>query len=335
MKRNSEAETSVKFAPVLLVAAVLLWSGNFIAGRAMGDSVPAVGLNFWRWSLALAILLPLALPEVRRFKKEIMGSWRYLVLLGLTGVAAFHIFVYKALEFTTATNALLVLSISPAFIMLLSRLTLGDEIRPGQWLGIVISFIGAVVLICRGNLQALGALQLGTGELWMLAAVPAWSAYSVLLKRRPQSLPQRSTLTVSTAIGLVWMAPLVAVSPGVLDFPWTPALAAGIAYIGIGASVVAFLCWNRGVALVGPARAGVYIHLMPVFGALLGFGLLGEALQPYHGVGAALVASGIVLTQFRPARTRERRNGGAPDGLAGSAVDVSVLDDVFSRSSSK
>lgn len=299
MQPKEQTANSINPAPALLVAAVLLWSGNFIAGRVLGDSIPAVGLNFWRWSLALAILLPLALPEARRCRTEIAASWRYLVLLGLTGVAAFHIFVYKALEYTTATNALLVLSTAPAGIMLLSRLTLGERVRPLQWLGIGVSFAGAVVLICRGDLEALRTLQLGRGELWMLAAVPTWSAYSVLLKRRPQSLPQRSTLTVSTAVGLLWMAPLVVVSPGVLAVAWTPALAAGVAYIGIGASVVAFLCWNRGVALVGPARAGVYIHLMPVFGALLGFLLLGEALQSYHGVGAALVAAGILFTQSR------------------------------------
>jgi len=300
MPSTHSSESSASLAPALLVAAVLLWSGNFIAGRAMGDSVSAVGLNFWRWLLALAILLPLAWPEMRRHGRELAASWRYLVLLGLTGVAAFHILVYKALEHTTATNALLVLSTAPAGIMLLSRLALGEPIRPLQWLGIVVSFAGAVVLITHGNPEALRNLALGQGELWMLAAVPVWSAYSVLLKRRPPSLPQRSTLTASTAIGLAWMTPLVAAAPAALDFAWTPALAAGVAYIGVGASVVAFLCWNRGVALVGPARAGVYIHLMPVFGAVLGFLLLGESLQPYHALGAALVATGIVLTQRRP-----------------------------------
>lgn len=307
MRTNPESEFASRFAPALLVAAVLLWSGNFVAGRAIGDTVPALGLNFWRWSLALVILLPMALSEMRRFRTEIYGCWMYLALLGLTGVATFHVFVYKALEHTTATNALLVLSTAPAGIMLLSRLTLGEAIRPIQWLGIAVSFIGATVLICRGDPAVLRALEPGKGELWMLAAVPVWSAYSVLLKRRPESLPQRSALTVSAAIGLLWMTPMVVVSPGVLEFAWTPALAAGIAYIGIGASVVAFLCWNRGVALVGPARAGVYIHLMPVFGALLGCLLLGEALQRYHALGAALVAAGILFTQWRPLDRRAAR----------------------------
>lgn len=297
---NSDTGTANRIAPIMLMAAALLWAGNFVAGRAMGDSISALGLNVWRWSLALMILLPLALPELRRRGQEIRASWRYLALLGLTGVAAFHVLVYKALEHTTATNALLVLSTAPAVIMLLSRAAFGDAIRPVQWLGIVVSFAGAVVLICRGDPAALAALRLGNGELWMLAAVPTWSVYSVLLKRRPRTLPDRSILTVSTAIGLLWMMPLVLASPRVLVVAWTPELAAGVAYIGIGASVVAFLCWNRGVALVGPARAGVYMHLMPVFGALLGFLLLGEALQPYHALGAALVATGIVFIQRRP-----------------------------------
>ena len=163
---------------------------------------------------------------------------------------------------------------------------------------------GGGTYICRGDLAALQGLHLGRGELWTLAAVPVWSSYSVLLKRRPPALPERSTLAASTAFGLLWMTPLVLLSPGSLDVAWTPKIAGGVAYIGAGASVVAFLCWNRGVALVGPARAGVFINLMPLSGALLAFLILGEALRPYHAVGAALVFAGILFTQVgaRPKR---------------------------------
>lgn len=318
--KASAASTSLPLAPALLVCAVLFWSGNFVAGRALGGDVSALGLNFLRWSLALAILLPVAAPELRRSGRELLHSWKYLLGLGLTGVAGFHVLVYKALQHTTATNALLVLSTAPAVIMLLSRATLGERIEMRQWWGIAVSFAGALVLICHGDLAALRALRLGSGELWMLAAVPTWSAYSVLLKRRPPSLPQRSMLAVSTAFGLLWMSPLVAYSPQVLDIAWTPPIAAGLAYIGIGASVIAFLCWNRGVTLVGPARAGVYLHLMPVFGAVLAFAILGEALHVYHAVGAALVFTGVVLTQRgvgpgrAPALLRTTMPGASPRG---------------------
>jgi drug/metabolite transporter (DMT)-like permease len=290
-------------AALLLVTAVLLWAGNFVAGRIMGESVSAVGLNVWRWSLAFAILVPLTLPEARRCWREIAHAWRFLLVLGLTGVAGFHILVYKALEYTSATNALLVISTSPAVIMLLSRVFLAEPIQPRQWWGILISFVGAVIIITRGDPEALRALAFGKGELWMLLAVPTWAAYNVLLKRRPPSLPQRSMLTGSTAFGLLWMAPLVVLWPGLLSVDWTPSLAGGVAYIGLGASVIAFLCWNRGVAAVGPSRAGVFIHLTPLFGAALEFLLLEQGLEPYHGVGAIFVLTGIVLTQPRRAAT--------------------------------
>lgn len=298
MSSSTRAGALANLAPLLLMTAALLWSGNFIAGRALGDSVSAVGLNFLRWSVALLILLPLALAEIRRCRNEIIASWKYLLALGLTGVAAYQVFVYKALEQTTATNAILILSTTPAVIMVLSRLVLAEPIRPRQWSGIATSFLGAVVLISHGDPAALQALRPGTGELWMLAAVPAWAVYSVLLRHRPQTLPQRSTVTLSAAIGLMWMAPFILISPSQLVVEWTPAIAAGVLYVGVGASVVAFLCWNRGVALIGPARAGAYLHLMPVFGTGLAVLLLGETLQLYHAVGAALVFAGIGLAQF-------------------------------------
>jgi len=287
-----------RLAPILLATAALLWSGNFIAGRALGDSIEALGLNYLRWSLALLILLPLAATEIARSRAAIWASWKYLLALGLTGVAAFQIFVYKALEHTAATNAILVLSTAPAVIVLFSRLALGEPMQGRQWLGIIASFCGAIVLVSHGDLAMLRELELGAGELWMLAAVPTWAVYSVLLKRRPQALPARSMLALSAVVGLAWMTPLVVLSPSVLVVNCTPEIMAGVAYVAVGSSVIAFYCWNRGVMSIGPARAGIYLHLMPVFGSVLAFLLLDETLEGYHLWGAALVFTGIALTQF-------------------------------------
>jgi drug/metabolite transporter (DMT)-like permease len=233
-----------------------------------------------------------------RHRHMILASWRYLAILGLTGVAAFHIFVYKALEHSPAANAVLVLSTAPAVIVLISRFTVGERISARQWLGIAVSFAGAVVLIARGNLATLAGFELSPGDLWMLAAVPTWAGYSVLLRRRPRGMPERTLLTTSTVFGLLWMMPLIVASPRtMIGVEWTIPVIAGVAYVGLGASVVAYLCWNRGVALVGPSRAGSYLHLMPVFAPVLAFLLLGEALHGYHAIGAVLVFSGIALTQ--------------------------------------
>lgn len=298
MSTHAEGDPQRHLASALLATAALLWSGNFIAGRALGDSIEALGLNYMRWSLALLVLLPLAGAEIARSRAEIRASWKYLLALGLTGVAAFQIFVYKALEHTEVTSAILVLSTAPAVIVLLSRVVLREPMHGWQWLGIAASFAGAVVLISHGDFTVLRELRLGTGELWMLAAVPTWATYSVLLKRRPQALPQRSMLALSALVGLAWMTPLVLLSPAVLMVDWTPGVIGGVVYVALGSSVIAFFCWNRGVAAIGPARAGIYLHLMPVFGPVLAFLLLGETLQGYHLWGALLVFTGIALTQF-------------------------------------
>lgn len=211
----------------------MFWSGNFIAGRALGDQVTALGLNFCRWSIALAILLPFTIGEIIRHRQTIAAAWAYIFLLGLTGVAAFHIFVYQALEHTTATNALLMLASAPAVIVLFSRIFLAESVRWSQWLGIGLSLAGALVLICRGQLAVLMEWQMGQGELWMLAAVPAWAAYSVLFKRKPLPLPQLTTLAVTAMAGLLCMLPLPAIfADSVTPIHWNPEILAGVLYMG-------------------------------------------------------------------------------------------------------
>ncbi len=302
--------TTAGAAPVFLVAAVALWSGNFIAARWIGDGIDAVGLNFWRWSIALLVLAPLSFRQCRRNASIIRASWPHLALLGLTGVAVFHVCVYQSLRHTTATNALLMLSTAPALIMVLSRVFLAEVVSKRQWYGVALSFAGAAVLVCRGDMSTLRELGFGTGEAWMLVAVPAWAVYSVLLKRRPAGLPQEATLTASSLAGIVWMTPLVLYSPSTLFIDWTPTLSAAVGYIAVGASVVAFLGWNRGVALVGPARAGVFLHLMPLIGTLLAVIVLGEKPHGYHIAGGMLVFGGICLGQCGMRRWRKRLGDG-------------------------
>lgn len=294
---DANANPASHLAPLLLVAATLLWSGNFIVGRGLGDAVHPLGLNAWRWLLATVIVLPLAWPGLRREWRAVLDHWPYLAALGITGVAAFHVFVYQALQHAPASHALLLLSTAPALILLLSAVTLGEAIGRRQRLGVALSLAGAGVLVCRGEPAMLARLTLGAGEAWMLAAVPTWAIYSVLLKRRPASLSQGTVLAASMITGLLAMTPFLALAPSTLVVAWSPSVIAAVVYIGIGASVAAFWCWNLGVARIGPARAGVYLHLMPLFGAALGIALLGESLHAWHALGAAGVFGGIVLAQ--------------------------------------
>jgi drug/metabolite transporter (DMT)-like permease len=287
-------------AYVLLTLAPLFWAGNFVIGRALRSDFAPIGLNFGRWLVALIILLPLSYGQVRRAWPVIRAEWKLIVLLGLLGVAAFNTLVYTALNDTQALNASLFTSTVPIVIAVASWLLFRDTLTPFQVVGIGVSLVGVVVMITRGDLAALLRLQFNPGDLWMLLAVPVWGIYSALLKRRPAELPQLALLTATVVVGLVAMVPLVVwqASQGALMQPTLVNLL-GLLYVGIFASVLAFLCWNSGLITLGPNRGGTFIHLIPIFGALLSILFLGEQIAAYHLVGAALVFAGIALTNVR------------------------------------
>jgi drug/metabolite transporter (DMT)-like permease len=257
-------------------------------------------LNFGRWLVALIILLPLSYGQVRRAWPVVRAEWKLIVLLGLLGVAAFNTLVYTALNDTQALNASLFTSTVPIVIAVASWLLFRDTLTRYQIIGIGVSLTGVVVMITRGDLGALLHLQFNPGDLWMLLAVPVWGIYSALLKRRPAELPQLALLTTTVVVGLLAMVPLVVwqASQGALLQP-SLSSALGLLYVGVFASVLAFLCWNSGLITLGPNRGGTFIHLIPIFGALLSIFFLGEQIAGYHVLGAALVFAGIALTNVR------------------------------------
>jgi len=282
---------------VMLIGAALFWSGNFIVGRAMRGDVPPVSLNFWRWLVALIILLPLSYGQLQRHLVLLKAEWKVIAGLGLTGIAAFHICVYVALTSTTAINALLFLSMAPVAIVIASWLVFRETINLTQGAGIIVSLLGAVVIIGRGSVEILRQLHLNQGDLWMVVAVVLWAVYTILLKRRPAQLPQLALLTSSVVTGMLWMLPLYLVSLAMGQrLTVNGSTLMGVLYIGLFASVLAFLFWNKGVAHLGPNRAGMFIHLMPFFGAALSVVFLGEGLALYHISGAIFIFTGIALS---------------------------------------
>lgn len=282
-------------APAALSLAALLWSGNFIAVRALRDDIDPVTLNTLRWVLACLLFLPFAAPACLRHLAAIRLHWRWLLALGATGVAAFQTATYFALSQTTATNALLVLALTPTAILAGSAL-IGAS-RPGrvQWAGSVVSVIGAAIVITRADPQVLRALAFNAGDLWMIAAVMFWAIYSLLLKRRPAALPPTVTLAASMVIGAALMlAVLMLTLPG-LRFAASPATLLPLAYIVVFPSVVAFWLWGFGVGRIGPERAGQFVHLMPIFGPVLAMAILGERAAPVQLAGAAVIFAGMAL----------------------------------------
>jgi len=293
------------FPYLALAGAALFWSGNFVVGRALRGDIPPISLNFWRWTVALALLLPLSYPQLRQYRAQLRREWKLIGALGLTGMAVFQTCVYTALQTTTAVNALLFLALTPVAIVFGSWLVFRDTLTVRQILGVGVSLLGAVILIARGSLATLLGLQLNPGDVWMLVAVVTWAIYSILVKRRPADLPQLAMLTGSVIVGVLLLLPvytLRALQGEGLAFNLPNLL--GILYVALFASILAFLAWNNGVAQIGPNRAGLFIHLMPVFGALLSFLFLGEGIAPFHIVGALFVFSGIGLMSRRRTRAR-------------------------------
>lgn len=291
------ALTAVASNPYAALAfATLFWSGNFIAGRALADEIGPVSLNFWRWTLALAVLLPVSWRSLVGCRDALLMNWGRIAALGLTGVAGFHICVYFALAATTAVNALLLLSLTPVFIVLAAWLVHREPPSRREAAGIALSLAGAAVLVTHGNIGVLQAMQIDPGALWMLAALAVFAAYSLLFKHRAPGVPPLALHTASTIAGLVWMAPVYALA---LAAGETTALtrtgALGIGYMAVFASAVAFFLWIRAVEQIGASRAGTFIHLMPVFGSILAAVLLGERIALFHVAGAALVFAGLVV----------------------------------------
>ncbi|ACG72924.1 protein of unknown function DUF6 transmembrane [Anaeromyxobacter sp. K] len=283
-------------AYLFLALAAAFWSGNFVVGRAVHGRVPPVGLAFWRWAVALALLLPLARRPLAAQWRTILRAWRIVIPLGILGVGNFNLFVYLGLTRTTATSALLLQSACPAFIAALSPLLGGG--RPGrrQVAGIAVSLAGVLVILGRGTLSALAGLAFGPGDLWVLAAVLSWALYTLLLARRPAGVDPLALLAALVAVGVAWIAPFYAweLASGA-RMALDGVTVASVAYVAVFASVLAYRLWNEGVARVGANRAGPFIHLMPAFGSLLAVALLGEAFRPFHLAGLALVLGGVTL----------------------------------------
>ncbi|MDO8930895.1 MAG: DMT family transporter [Rhodocyclaceae bacterium] len=290
----------LRASPYLLLAlANLFWAGNWIVGRAFRDAVPPVALSFWRWTIALAFILPFAWPYLRRDWPQLRAAWRWMIPFGILSTACYNALCYVGLKYTTVINGLLLNSFIPIVIVFLGWAFLGKRLRPVEALGVAVSFLGVIAIVARGDSAVLAGLHLNIGDVWILVSVVAWAIYTLMLPHRPETHPM-SFLTAIAVVGLVALAPAYAweIAMGKLIVP-TPAALAGIAYTGIFPAFLGYVFWNRGVADVGPAKAGLFLHLMPAFGIILSFVFLDERPAGYHLAGIVLIFTGIWLNTYR------------------------------------
>lgn len=290
---------------LMLLVPPLLWAGNAVVGRLLVGHVPPLALNALRWLLAGALLLPMGW-RVLQDGALLRTRWRYFALLGLVGVGSYNAFQYLALQTSTPLNITLIAASMPVWMMVVGRLFYGTKVGGRQVLGAVLSLAGVLLVLSRGSWAALAAINLVVGDLLMLLAVLSWSVYSWMLARPPATMRGEArpdwdwaeTLLLQVAFGSLWGMAAAgaeqALHAAPIDWRW-PTLA-GIAYVAIGPSIMAYYCWGKGVAAVGPAVAAFFANLTPVFAAMLSALLLGQAPQWFHVAAFALIVAGIIVT---------------------------------------
>ncbi|MFB9887698.1 DMT family transporter [Balneatrix alpica] len=278
-----------------LTLTTLFWAVNAIVGRAVVGDIPPLTLAFWRWTTAALILLPLAWSGAKQHWPQIRQQWPWLLLLSILSVTAYNTILYVAVQTTTAINTSLMNTLIPLSTLLMAWVILGSRPLPLQWLGMLLGAAGMLLVISRGDVQVLTQLAFTQGDLWMLLAVGCWALYSVLLRKRSLLLPPLVLLGVMVWLGLPWLALMFLWEWGqgqLMQVHWGSV--GVILYTGIFPSVLAYLFWNHGVAMLGPGIASLFIFLMPVFGSVLATWLLGEAFEFYHAIGGAFILLGLV-----------------------------------------
>ena len=282
---------------VLLTLAPLFWAGNWIIGRGLHADIPPMAMTFFRWLFAILILAPFAWRHLRHDWPVLRANWKILTVLGAIGVGTHNSLAYLGLNYTTATNGVILNSFIPVMIVTMSWLFLREKLLPLQLVGVAISLGGVLTILSQGRLEALLGFRLNIGDVFIILSMAMWSAYTILLRWRPAGLNVMSFLWVVAVIGNACVLPLWLGEMALGHFiAWSWTNFAALLAVALCSSVLAYLFWNRGVEEVGANVAGLFVHLMPVFGIVLAWLFLSEELAPYHVMGIVLILSGIWLT---------------------------------------
>lgn len=281
---------------LLLTFTALCWAGNSIVARAARDTVPPVALAFWRWALALLLLLPFAWRHLQRDWAVVRANLKWILVLGTLGIGTFNTLLYTGLQKTTAVNGLLLQTLQPALILVFSAAIFREPIRMRQVFGILLSVIGALLIVLRGDLSSLIVLAFNSGDMVICVAVVVWALYSTLLRKRPNVHPV-SFLAVTFMVGISVIFPfyLAEIAGGqTIQIRHESGLAIG--YVCLFPSLIAYLFFNRGVELLGSVSASLYLNIMPVIGSVLAVAVLSERFGWFHLAGMGLIGAGIAST---------------------------------------
>ena len=289
---------------ILAVLATLIWSGNFIVARGVYKEIPPISLAFYRWVIASLIIFPFAYKQFKTEKKNVLQNGKYFFWAALTGVTLFNTFVYIGAHYTTAINlALIGTTASPIIAIILARIFLKEKLSVLKITGMLFCISGIIFLLCRGNFANLLSFRFSTGDGWVLLAAFSFAVYNTLAKKKPVAVSPINFLFVVFTLGTILLLPFyiweIANSQSV---NWNTNLMLIILYLGLGTSVIAFLCWNSAIQKLGAGRTAMFGNLIPIFSSLEAVLLLNEQFTVIHVISMIVVITGLVLANLRFAR---------------------------------
>lgn len=285
----------------LAALAAVIWSGNFIAARGVIKQIPPVSLAFYRWLTAALIIFPFAVKQCRSEWKVVRRSWHYLFWASLTGITLFNTFVYIGAHYTSAINlALIGTTTSPIIAIVLAKLFLKENIGRLKIAGMVLCISGVIFLLSRGSIQNLLSFHFTKGDGWILLAAFSFAVYNTLVRKKPSGISPVNYLFIIFCFGTLLLFPfylweIAHTSP----VQWNGNLLLIILYLGLGASVICFLCWNIAISKLGAGRTALFGNLIPVFSSAEAALLLGEQFTWVHLLSMLLVFAGILLANWR------------------------------------
>ncbi|WP_227935286.1 DMT family transporter [Alkalihalobacillus deserti] len=281
---------------LFLIITMILFSGNILIGKAIND-LPPVTITFLRCCIAFTILFPLGFNELKKNRSLWIKEWKPLVSLSLSGIVLFNFFLYASLQYTSSTNVAVIEASTPIFAIILGMVFLQERLNIVQYVGIFLSLVGALWVITKGSLEVISQFQFNIGDILVLIAVFVWAIYSLLIKQHNHKYPLYGSLAVMLFIALIILFPFAVYEwrKG-FDYLFDPKLIVGLLYLGIFPSVIALIFWNKGVAAIGPARASIFLNLIPFFTIIGAVLFLGETVTIIQLLGGIVVIAGVYLS---------------------------------------
>ena len=285
-------------AYLLLILTTIFWSGNFIVGKAASlYQIPPFSLNFYRWFFAGLILFPFTFKELINKKNYIFKNIGFFIILGISSITIFNSIVYYSLYYTQVISGVLMISTIPVWIIFIASILNIEKTNAFQIIGVGLSLVGVIFIITKADLNLIKNLDFNKGDLSMIVAMFAWAVYSALLKKKKYEISQLALLQVVIILGLIFLIPIYFIEMNlghliVLELPFYLTLS----YVVIFPGLLAFFFWIKGISIIGANRAGVFLHLMPIFGAIMAMIIFDEKFMYYHLLGAIFILAGITLS---------------------------------------